>query len=87
MKPGARYAKIVQWSEEDGCYVGTVPDLIYGGCHGDDPRQVFDELCEIVDEVVALHEQDGTPLPEAKDALEAWPRNVRAKHTASAVNS
>jgi len=31
MKDSARYAKIVEWSEEDQCYVGSAPVLIYGG--------------------------------------------------------
>jgi predicted RNase H-like HicB family nuclease len=63
MKDSARYAKIVEWSDEDQCYVGSAPDLIYGGCHGDDERAVFAELCDIVDEIIELHKQDGTPLP------------------------
>ena len=45
MKDSARYVKIVEWSEEDQCYVGSAPGLIYGGCHGDNERQVFEELC------------------------------------------
>jgi hypothetical protein len=34
MKESAQYAKIVEWSEEDHCYVGSSPGLLYGGCHG-----------------------------------------------------
>jgi hypothetical protein len=45
MKDSARYVKIVEWSEEDHCYVGSSPGLIYGGCHGADEKAVFDELC------------------------------------------
>jgi predicted RNase H-like HicB family nuclease len=63
MKDSARYAKIVEWSDEDQCYVGSCPGLLLGGCHGDDERQVFDELCDIVDEVLALYRADGRPLP------------------------
>jgi predicted RNase H-like HicB family nuclease len=63
MKDSARYVKIVEWSEEDGCYVGSAPGLIQGGCHGDDERQVFDELCQIVEEAIDLYRQDGKPLP------------------------
>jgi hypothetical protein len=63
MKDSARYLKIVEWSEEDQCYVGTAPGLIRGGCHGDDERQVFDELCQIVEEVIDLYRRDGKPLP------------------------
>ncbi len=63
MKDSARYAKIVEWSEEDGCYVGSAPGSILGGCHGNDEKEVFAELCEIVEEAVALYRQDGKPLP------------------------
>jgi predicted RNase H-like HicB family nuclease len=45
MKESARYVKIVEWSEEDDCYVGSSPGLFYVGCHGDDERKVFEELC------------------------------------------
>jgi predicted RNase H-like HicB family nuclease len=63
MNESSRYVKIVEWSDEDGCYVGSAPGLLYGGCHGDDERQVFDELCQIVDETIELYHQDGKPLP------------------------
>jgi len=63
MKESTRYVKIVEWSEEDGCYVGSSPGLLFGGCHGDDERQVFEQLCQIVDETIALYNQDGKPLP------------------------
>jgi predicted RNA binding protein YcfA (HicA-like mRNA interferase family) len=48
MKDSARYVKIVEWSGEDQCYVGSAPGLILGGFHGDDERQVFAELCQVV---------------------------------------
>lgn len=65
VKDSARYAKIVTWSDEDGCYVGLAPGLVDGGCHGDDERAVFDELVQIVEEAVALYKADGKPLPPA----------------------
>lgn len=64
MKDSARYAKIVEWSEIDGCYVGSAPGLIYGGCHGPNEREVFEELCDIVEEAVALYKSEGKPLPD-----------------------
>ena len=45
MTEGARYVKIVEWSDEDRCFVGSCPGLFYGGCHGDDEKAVFAELC------------------------------------------
>ncbi len=63
MKDSARYAKVVEWSEEDQCYIGSAPGLIYGGCHGDDERAVFAELCQIVEEAIELYRKEGRPLP------------------------
>jgi predicted RNase H-like HicB family nuclease len=63
MKESARYVKIVEWSEEDQCYVGSSPGLLYGGCHGDDEKKVFDELCQIVEETIALYRKDNKALP------------------------
>ena len=63
MKESARYAKIIEWSDEDQCYVGSSPGLIYGGCHGVDEKAVFEELCRLVDEVIDLYHKEGKPLP------------------------
>jgi predicted RNase H-like HicB family nuclease len=63
MKESAKYAKIVEWSDKDQCFVGSCPGLIYGGCHGDDEKQVFAELCSIVEEVIELYKKDDKPLP------------------------
>ena len=59
----ASYAKIVEWSEEDQCYVGSCPELFYGGCHGDDEKKVFIELCRIVEDIVETYIREGMPLP------------------------
>ncbi len=63
MKSSAKYVKIVEWSEEDQCYVGSAPGLIFGRCHGHNEMEVFDELCQIVDEAITLYETEGKPLP------------------------
>ena len=63
MKDSAMYAKIVEWSEEDQCYVGSAPGLIFGGCHGSDEKEVFGELCWAVEEAIELYRIDGKPLP------------------------
>jgi len=65
VKRSDRYLKIVEWSEEDQCYVGTCPGLMLGGVHGQDETKVYRELCQAVDEWIEIYERDGTPLPEA----------------------
>ncbi|MBU3917315.1 toxin-antitoxin system HicB family antitoxin [bacterium] len=65
MKESDKYLKIVEWSEEDQCYVGTCPGLFLGGCHGDDETKVYKELCNLVEETIALYKTDKKPLPDA----------------------
>ena len=65
MKESTRYVKIVEWSEEDNCFVGSCPGLLYGGCHGDDEVAVFKQSCAAVEEVIELYKRDGKPLPPA----------------------
>jgi predicted HicB family RNase H-like nuclease len=64
MKASDRYLKIVEWSEEDQCYVGTCPGLMLGGVHGDEETGVYRELCRAVEEWIEICERDGVPLPE-----------------------
>ena len=65
MKPRDRYLKIVEWSDEDGCYVGRCPGLMLGGVHGRNEAKVYEELCQVVDEWIRIQKKDGDPLPEA----------------------
>lgn len=64
MKETDAYLKIVEWSEEDQCYIGSAPPLIGACCHGNKEEVVYRELCQIVDEWVAVYKKDGLTLPE-----------------------
>jgi len=44
----ARYAKFVEWSDEDECFVGRCPEIMAGGVHGGDEAKVYAELCQTV---------------------------------------
>jgi predicted HicB family RNase H-like nuclease len=61
----ARYMKIVEWSDEDGCFVGTCPGLMFGGVHGHNEAAVYAELCGAAEEGIELMEKDGHRLPPA----------------------
>jgi predicted HicB family RNase H-like nuclease len=65
MKASDRYLKLVEWSVEDQCYVGSCPGLMLGGVHGDDEAEVYRELCRVVDEWIQVFEEDGESLPPA----------------------
>ncbi len=58
-----RYLKIVEWSEEDQCYVGSAPGWLGKCCHGSDEAEVYRELCQIVDEWITIYKDDGIKLP------------------------
>jgi predicted RNase H-like HicB family nuclease len=62
MKPIDQYHRWVEWSDEDQVYIGKCPDLITG-IHGDDPKKVYADLCQVVEEVIAHFESEGRPLP------------------------
>lgn len=59
----ARYAKFVEWSDEDRIFIGRCPELFIGGVHGDDEVKVYAELCQAVEEWIRILQKDGDPLP------------------------
>jgi len=63
MKERDKYLKIVEWSEKDYCYVGSVPGWIGKCCHGHDEIEVYRDLCEIVDEWIEIYKKEDRPLP------------------------
>ena len=74
MKDSALYIKLVEWSDEDQCFIGQCPGIIGPCCHGDDEAQVYAELCQIVEEWITLMKQEGKPLPSP-----TMGKNVAAK--------
>jgi predicted RNase H-like HicB family nuclease len=65
MKKRDQYHQWVEWSEEDGVYIGKFPDLITG-IHGDDPKKVYADQCEVIEDVIAHFEAEGRSLPPPK---------------------
>jgi predicted RNase H-like HicB family nuclease len=65
MKVSDQYHKWVEWSEEDQAYIGKCPDLITG-IHGDDPVRVYQDLCEMLDEVISHFQESGRELPRSR---------------------
>jgi len=63
MKKSDQYLKLVEWSDEDDCYIGRIPSLTLGGIHGDDEKKVYAELCELADELIELYQAEGDALP------------------------
>jgi predicted HicB family RNase H-like nuclease len=64
-KKSDAYLKVVEWSEEDQCYIGSCPGLMFGGVHGRSEKEVYEKLCKVVEEWIEDSEISGVPLPEA----------------------
>ena len=65
MKKKDRYLKIVEWSDEDQCYVGSIPGWIGKCCHGDNEVEVYHQLGQILEEWIKIYEEDKIPLPSS----------------------
>lgn len=63
MKKKDRYLKIVEWSDEDQCYIGSIPGWIGKCCHGDDEIEVYHQLGQILEEWIEIYDKDRIPLP------------------------
>ena len=63
MNESANDIKIVEWSDEDQCFVGQRPGIIGPCCNGDNEREVYAELWDIVDEWLLLLKERGEALP------------------------
>lgn len=57
-----QYHKWIEWSPEDHTYLGKCPDLITG-IHGSDPVKLYEELCEVLEEVVQHFKSENRQLP------------------------
>ena len=63
MRERDKYLKIVEWSNEDQCYVGSIPGWIGKCCHGDDELKVYSQLCSILDEWIEIYKTEGRRMP------------------------
>jgi len=65
MKLSDQYHKWIEWSEEDQTYIGKCPDFI-SGIHGDNPVQLYGELCDVIEDVIQYFVKEGRELPLPK---------------------
>ncbi|MEP2774664.1 MAG: hypothetical protein ABJQ29_08720 [Luteolibacter sp.] len=66
MKLADNYLRIVQWSDEDQCYIGYCPDLYFGGvCHAVSEEEAYAELCSIVRDEIEHRLKKGDNLPKS----------------------
>jgi predicted HicB family RNase H-like nuclease len=54
---------VIEWSDEDECFVGSAPPLVGQCCHGRTEAEVARQLAVIVDDLVEDALQTGGHLP------------------------
>lgn len=57
------YLKVIEWSDEDKCFIGSAPPLIGPCCHGKTEAEVLPQLGEIVQEWIDIYNKEGRHLP------------------------
>jgi predicted HicB family RNase H-like nuclease len=65
-----QYLRVVEWSAEDRCFVGSAPPLIGRCCHGPTETNVLKQLKQIVADWVRLADKEGVVLPPPEGAGE-----------------
>ena len=58
MTENARFGEVVEWSEDDQCFIGYCQSIVGPCCHGDDEGEVYRELRRIVYEWLEIEQQD-----------------------------
>jgi putative transcriptional regulator len=71
----------ITWSKEDGCFIGTCPELFDGGCHGATRAEVAEQLEDIVEDVIADYQAEGKriPAPARRSARFTYALNARRR--------
>lgn len=63
------YAMFLQWSEEDGCYTVSVPDLPGCMADGETPEKAVENAQVIIGEWIETAKAAGRPVPEPSFAI------------------
>ena len=63
------FVRFIRWSDEDECFVGSLPELDGDCTHGSTVEEVARNLDECAELYVEDCLTDGTPLPEPRAAV------------------
>ncbi len=62
----ARFPRLIEWSNEDGAFVGSAPPLVGQCCHGKTEVDVATQLATIVDDLVQDVLDGKMPAPKVE---------------------
>jgi predicted RNase H-like HicB family nuclease len=64
-----KYRILIQWSNEDNCFLVSLPDFIEEQqwvTHGETYQEALENAVEVMDILVEIYQEKGKPLPEAQ---------------------
>ena len=59
-----KYSINLAWSDEDDCYIATIPEFPGLATHGDTPGEAAAEAEIAAEGFIEIYEEDGDPIPE-----------------------
>jgi antitoxin HicB len=70
-----KYTIIIQWSEEDQCYVVFLPEFthVMQPCtHGDTYQEALKNAQEVIEMLIEISLENNEPLPEPQTLAKSW---------------
>ncbi|MSU47873.1 MAG: hypothetical protein EXS37_02055 [Opitutus sp.] len=64
------YSVVIEWSDEDLCYVARVPALKYCTAHGDTYEEAAREIQDAIAGIVAAMQEKGVSLPPSGPTID-----------------
>lgn len=58
-----QYARLIYWSAEDGCYIGSLPEICGPCCHGNSTEEIHAQLDTIALDWVEMAQAGKCTLP------------------------
>ena len=55
---------LIQWSDEDGAFIVTLPEFNDAKTHGDTYEEAVRQGKDLIESFIMWYGQDGKPLPE-----------------------
>jgi antitoxin HicB len=62
---------VIQWSDEDRCFIVTLPEFEDVKTHGDTYEQAVRMGKELIESCMMWNQQDGKPLPEPRKFVDS----------------
>lgn len=73
-----KYSINLAWSDEDNCYLASIPEFPGLMTHGDTPGEAVAEAEVVAKGFIKIYEEDGEPIPEPIKARE-YSGNLRIR--------